>query len=85
MAVKVGTAGTTVKKVAIAGSNTVVKKVTVGTPVRKVTAGAFTIDRLGGVDFTELQNGSLLIYDELSGEWKATNDLENQTINGGSY
>lgn len=80
------TVGNTTKiKRVIADNQTIVKSIVVGTPVRRVTAGAFIIDDVGGVDTTGATNGSLLIYDSTTGLWTASLDLENQNINGGSY
>lgn len=70
---------------AVAGSTTQVKKVVVGTPVKRVTSGAFNINNLAGVVTTGAVNGSLLIYNATEEEWQAGVDLENQNINGGSY
>ena len=85
MAIQVGVSGTTVKTVAAAGSNTQVKKVVVGTPVRRVTSGAFSLNNLGGVDITGAVNGSVLVYNGTSANFEAKLDLEEQNINGGSY
>jgi hypothetical protein len=38
----------------------IVKKVVVGTPVKRVTAGSFAITNLGGVDVTATQNPMVL-------------------------
>jgi len=70
---------------AVAGSTTQVKKVVVGTPVKRVTSGSFNINNLAGVVTTGAVNGSLLIYNATEEEWQAGVDLENQNINGGSY
>lgn len=71
--------------VVTAGATTQVKKVVVGTPVRRVTSGAFNINNLGGVDTTGAVNGSVLVYNGSTTSWTATLDLEEQNINGGSY
>jgi len=71
--------------VAVAGTTTQVKKVVVGTPVRRVTSGAFDINNLGGVNTAGAVNGSLLIFNSTSAKWEASLDLEEQNINGGSY
>jgi hypothetical protein len=84
MAITVGT-GITAKKVVVVGSTTQVKKVVVGTPVKRVTPGAFTIDTIGGVDTAGATNGSLLIYSTATSKWMASKNLEEQNINGGSY
>lgn len=84
MAIKVGT-GITTKKVVVVGSTTQVKKVVVGTPVKRVTSGSFDINNLNGVDTTGATNGSLLIFSSAQQKWLASKDLEEQNINGGSY
>ena len=84
MAITVGT-GITAKKVIVVGSTTQVKQVTVGTPVKRVTSGSFTINNLTGVDTTGATDGSLLIYSTAVSKWVASKDLEEQNINGGSY
>lgn len=84
MAITVGT-GITLKKVVAVGSTTQVKKVVVGTPVRRVTSGEFSINNIGGVDTSGATNGSLLIYSSAASKWVASKDLEEQNINGGSY
>ena len=85
MAIHVGLSGTTVKTVAAAGSTTQVKKVVVGTPVRRVTAGAFHVTNIGGIDITGVVNGSVLVYNESTTNFEAKLDLEEQNIDGGSY
>ena len=72
--------------VVTSGTTTQVKKVIVGKPVRRVTQGQFNLNRLGDVDVSNLENGSLLIYNTASSKWVATKDVdEGQNINGGSY
>lgn len=71
--------------VVTAGATTQVKKVVVGSPVRRVTSGAFNINNLGGIDTTGAVNGSVLVYNGSTTSWTATLDLEEQNINGGSY
>jgi len=89
MAVKVGVSGVTTKSVAVAGSTTQVKKIVVGTPVRRVSSAAAsiggTIQSIGNVDSTNLQDGSTLVYSTASSKWVATVDLENQNMDGGSF
>lgn len=67
------------------GNSTKIKKVIVGTPVRRVTAGAFVMDELGGVSTAGKTDGSILIYNSTTGLWTASLDLNDQNINGGSY
>ena len=71
--------------VVTSGATTTVKKVVVGTPVKRVTSGAFSISNLGGVDASGAVEGSLLIYDATAQKFVAGLDLEEQNINGGSY
>ena len=48
--------------------NTIVKKITIGTPVNvHASAGSRTIDNLGGVDTTSKQQGQILVYDSSQG------------------
>jgi len=85
MAIKVGVSGVTAKTIAVAGSTTQVKKIVVGTPVKRVSGSLVSIDSLIGVDTSGKVNGSLLIYNSTVSLWTASKDLENQNINGGSY
>ena len=89
MAVRVGVSGVTTKSVAVAGSTTQVKKIVVGTPVRRVSSSgvqaAATVQSIGNVDSTNLQDGSTLVYSTASSKWVATVDLENQNMDGGSF
>jgi hypothetical protein len=84
MAITVGT-GITAKKVIVVGSTTQVKKVVVGTPVKRVTPSAANVNNIIGIDTTGATNGSLLIYSNAVSKWMASKDLEEQIINGGSY
>jgi hypothetical protein len=85
MAVRVGVSGVTTKSVAVSGSTTQVKKIVVGRPVRRV-ANTSTVSGLGDVDVSQLQNGSVLVYNTDSSKWVATKDLaEGTTLNGGSF
>ena len=84
--VRVITSGTTrVQSVVAPGNTTQVKKVVVGTPVRRVTSGGFNINSLNGVSTTGAVTGSLLIYNASAARWEAGLDLQEQNINGGSY
>lgn len=89
MAVKVGVSGVTTKSVAVAGSTTQVKKIVVGTPVRRVSSAgvqaAATIESVGNVNAANLQDGSTLVYSTAQSQWVATVDLENQNMDGGSF
>ena len=84
MAITVGT-GINIKKVVAVGSTTQVKKVIIGTPVKRVTSGGFNVDNIDGVDTSGATNGSMLLYNSATSTWVASIDLEEQNINGGSY
>jgi len=51
------TISTTVK------NRTLVKKVVVGTPVRRVTSGAFSVDNLDGFNVAGKQDFDVLVFD----------------------
>ena len=67
------------------GLTTQIKKIVVGTPVKRVTSAAFNINTLDGVDTTGATTGSILIYNSALGKFVANKNLEEQDINGGSY
>lgn len=71
----------------VTGSNTVVKRVTVGTPVRRVTGASFNIASIGGVDLSNLENGALLVYSDTTGNFESTNNIDNPdtNFNGGNF
>jgi hypothetical protein len=77
--------GTTRATVVSSGSTTQVKKVVVGTPIRRVSGGSGNINNITGINTQGAVNGSLLVYSSSSGVWEASLDLEEQNINGGSY
>jgi len=72
-------------RVTSTGQTSFVKQVKVGTPVRRVTSGAFTVDNLGGVDTTNKQDGSVLVYNASTTTFEATTTLDKQLINGGNF
>ena len=57
-----------------------VKKVKVGTPVRRVTAGSFGINNLGGVDTTGQTAGSVLAYNATTTNYEPTTILGDSNI-----
>lgn len=86
MTIKVGVPGTTVKRIAVADQTTTIKKVVVGTPVRRVVEQNRNLSSLQDVDVNNLENGSLLIYKTATSKWTASKDVEDeQNINGGNY
>ena len=68
-----------------AGNTTIVKRIVVGRPVRRIIEDMGNINELEGVDTTSKVNGSVLVYNASNELWEATLDLEEQNINGGSY
>lgn len=66
---------------------TIVKKVTVGTPIKNVTSGAFSISNLTGVNLTGVTEGSLLVYDASTSSFVVDSDLSSVyvEVNGGTF
>ena len=46
------------------GNTTIIKKVVVGTPVKKVTAGGLSIEAIAGIELTSLADNQVLVYDD---------------------
>ena len=67
------------------GNTTIVKKIVIGTPVRRVSEAALNINNLDGINTSNRVNGSVLVYNSTNSLWESTLDLEQQNINGGSY
>ena len=57
-----------------------VKKLKVGTPVKRVTAGSFDITNLGGVDPAGKTAGSILAYNASTTKWSTTDFAEGSNI-----
>ena len=76
-----------VNNVTVGDNVTVVKKIVVGRPIRRVSTGggSVNINDIIGVDTSGKTNGSLLVYNSSSTLWEANNNLEEQIINGGQY
>jgi hypothetical protein len=85
MTVRVGVSGVTTKSVAVSGSTTQVKKVVVGTPVRRVTGSGVTLDGLADVLAPNPVDGSVLVYNSTQEKWVSTLDLNKQNMDGGSF
>ena len=58
---------------------TIVKRVTVGKPVRKVNAAVTSIDNLIGVDTSGVQNEHILQYNSSTQKWEA---VEQSAVTG---
>jgi hypothetical protein len=67
------------------GNTTIVKKIVIGTPVRRVSEAALNINNLDGISTSTRVNGSVLVYNSTNSLWESTLNLEQQNINGGSY
>lgn len=67
------------------GNTTLVKRIVVGTPVRRVNEATSNINQLTGIDTSGKVNGSVLVYNASNSLWEATLDLEQQNVNGGSF
>lgn len=64
---------------------TKVRKVTVGKPIRRIREAALDISEVGGIDISEAQEGSTLVYRAGTGTFEAVQDLDTTDINGGQY
>ena len=67
------------------GNTTIIKKIVIGTPVRRVSEAALNINNLDGINTSNRVNGSVLVYNSTNSLWESTLNLEQQNINGGSY
>lgn len=68
-------------------NKTIVRKVMVGKPVRRVTAtSGVGIGNISGIDISGgLEDGDVLVYDGAKSNFEPTRQLEKQFINGGHY
>lgn len=76
------------QKTVIQSSNkTVIKKVMVGKPVRRVTpTSGVSIANITGIDVSGgLKDGDVLVYSSVESNFEPTRQLEKQFINGGQY
>tara|TARA_Y100000385_G_C13100792_1_gene644386 strand:- start:983 stop:1351 length:369 start_codon:yes stop_codon:yes gene_type:complete len=73
MAIRVRSDGTTttVDNVSAKGI-TIVKKVTVGRPVRKVNAAVVSINNLAGLNTSNVQDEHILVYNAEANEWQTS-------------
>lgn len=72
-------------KIKIAENKTIIDKIVVGVPISSVVESKGDINLLSGVDATQREHGSILVYDEDQSLWVAQLLLERQTIDGGYY
>lgn len=79
------TTPTYVKKVEVI-DRTQIKKITIGTPIRKVIgASVQTLGDLTNVDLTGLQDDHILQYNASTGKFEVTSLPASLTIQGGSF
>ena len=76
--------GKTVTEVKISGK-TKVHSVKVGRPVKPVNPFTGSIDTLGGIDTSQKEDGSVLVYNTDTQNFEATKRLDRQFINGGNF
>jgi hypothetical protein len=85
MVIRLSPDGITKVKKVTSDNTTIVKKVTVGTPVRRVSSGAFDIDAIGGIVTQGAETGSVLVYDGDTDQWVARKTLTDTNITGGQF
>jgi hypothetical protein len=74
------------RTIQVTTSNTAqVKRIVVGTPIRRVTRSAIGMDDLNNINFSDLRNGSIMVYNSSTQNWTSTLNLESQNISGGQY
>lgn len=64
---------------------TKVKRVVVGKPIRRVNTTTGNINNLAGIDTSGAVDGATFIYNEATGNFEASRELNNQEVNGGQY
>lgn len=74
-----------IENISTGDNTTVVQKVIVGRPVRRVVENKNNINELNGIDTKSKVDGSVLVYNINNNLWESTLDLEKQNINGGQY
>lgn len=67
------------------GRRPTVSRVSVGTPIRRILQTGPNIDNIVGIDTSGKQLGSVLVYNNVTENFEATLNLEEQNINGGQY
>jgi hypothetical protein len=72
-------------KVKIVENKTIIDKIIVGVPIRSIQESTGDINLLEGVDASQREHGSILVYDDDRDLWVAQRDLTRQIIDGGVY
>lgn len=74
-----------INNVTVGENVTLVRKVIVGRPIRRVRGSGESLGNLGDVDASTKTDGSVLVYNAATELWESTLLLEKQTVNGGQY
>lgn len=79
-----------VQQTQVSGSSSSTTKVTgvrVGTPVRRIAAvPQADVENISGIDVSAgKENGATLVYNEDTGNFEASKELEETNLNGGQY
>jgi len=53
--------------------------------VRSSVAVARRLEEFTNIDTTDLNDGSLLVYNDIKTDWVATQDLNKQNVDGGEF
>ena len=65
----------------MATQQTLVRKITIGTPIRRVTgAAAQTIEDLTDITITGLTDGDVLQYNAATGKWNNKSEIDGGTF-----
>ena len=57
----------------------------VGRPIKNIQTASGDINNLIGINTSNKENGSVLVYNDDTQNFEATKNLENQFINGGNF
>jgi len=60
----------------------IVKRVTVGKPVRKINPATTSIDNLAGVDTSTKENGYILVYNSSTEKWESVDNQAATNLGG---
>lgn len=65
----------------MATQQTLVRKITIGTPIRRVTgAAAQTLEDLTDITITGLTDGDILQYNAATGKWNNESEIDGGTF-----
>lgn len=74
-------------RVKVITSKPIVRKIVVGTPVRRVVSviGKDNLNEMNDVNSENLQEKSVLVWDEETEKWISTLTLNGQIVDGGDF